>query len=641
MLEISAATRRVARHVVVGSDGARRYLSPDFTLPEFFEALNERGVSYAVLRWFEDLPHVAPGEDVDILVADEDLAFVNTLLLSRPLRWGTQKFDVYTVGGLPGTDFAGVPYYAPRFARALLADAVLHKALYRVPSPEHHFQSLAYHAVYHKGLASGLQDGTNPSEVPQPSDHDYAAVLAELGRRLGESVSPTLDALDGYLAEHGLRPPLDTLERLEPRNPWIREHFLSKQSAVEPVWQGLAVFVLRDLAAGAVDVALGELDQQGFEVLDVLQLDAEQREAASHRLRGGNWERGPWPVSGGAPHSYVVAYDVAARVRPDDGTLTNQRIPEAKAAVRLAILRGVAADERFNPVHSSDNPAQALDYLEALGDLEVEARLRARAAALVEACAFPFPVVQHLDSYARRARAAIVKHPEHGTVVCKVFRPGAARFLEREVRGRLELADLPQVPALLDRGEGWMITPFYGDDRSHVQRQLAVQSEVQLRPQAARELAGFARALHERGHFLLDLSSQNLVSDPAEGLKVLDLEFLQEYAEPRPGLRGSFTFRGVPEGADRYDVPMPTVLSARGEASMFQPAVTGLRIEDLLAPARPGEGVRRSAVQLAWHVYYLVRARHHGVRSWLQASGWSRRLGKARRLVLTAGRTAS
>ena len=34
MLEISAATRRVARHVVVGSDGARRYLSPDFTLPD-------------------------------------------------------------------------------------------------------------------------------------------------------------------------------------------------------------------------------------------------------------------------------------------------------------------------------------------------------------------------------------------------------------------------------------------------------------------------------------------------------------------------------------------------------------------------------------------------------------------------------
>jgi hypothetical protein len=603
--------RRKARHVLVGSRGPRRYLASGLDLPRFFEILEQRGVSYVVLRWFESLPQVDPGEDIDLLVADEHLELVRTLLVARPANRRSQKFDVYSVSGLPGSDFRGIPYYPPRFARGVLADAEWLRGRYRVPSPEHHFDSLAYHAVYHKGYASGLDDGVG-SDRPRPaSDHDYEEVLSKLAADVGLAVPATLDGLDLYLADKGLRPPMDTLERLVRRNPWIHDRFFESLPAVDPLWRGLAVFVLRERAEPLVDQATRELDRQGFEILEVIHLDAAQREAVSHRIRGGTWERGPWQVSGGAPSVYVLAYDAAPRVSTDDRSGANRRIPAAKADLRARLLHGVPLAEQYNPVHSSDNPRQALDYLEALGDPGVVERAHRLTSQLLGTVAFPYPVLRAFPAGARRAQVAVVEHPVHGASVCKIFRPGAARFFERELRARTELRDLPEVPELLESGDNWLLMPLYGDDGSHVRRRLPGRSDVQLTPQASRALARFARALHERGLFMLDLSTKNLLSDPVNGLKVLDLEFLQKYPDPAPSLTESYTFRGIPENDGSYDAPLMSpraLLSERHGNSVFHPAVTGLPVEDLLRPQRPDRTVRGSVVQLGWYGYFLSRA---------------------------------
>ncbi|OMQ16635.1 hypothetical protein A7K94_0201095 [Modestobacter sp. VKM Ac-2676] len=92
----------------------RRYLRAGLSLEGFFDELNRRGASYAVLRWFESLPEVEPGEDIDILVADEDMALVGTMLTSHLVAPSRQKFDVYSVSGLPGSDYRGIPYLRPR-----------------------------------------------------------------------------------------------------------------------------------------------------------------------------------------------------------------------------------------------------------------------------------------------------------------------------------------------------------------------------------------------------------------------------------------------------------------------------------------------------------------------------------------------
>jgi hypothetical protein len=611
----SPMARWRARHFLVGSEGARRYLAPGLTLPQFFARLEQHGVPYAVLRWFENLPEVEPGEDVDLLVEDAYLELVHSLLLPRPLRRDSQPFDVYTVSGLPGSDFLEVPYLPPSFARELLAGVDRVGGLYRVPNPEHHFVSLAYHALYHKGYASGLRSDTGAGGGPRAGDHDYEAILAGLAEQLGAPMVPTLESLDEFLAGLGLRPPMDTLDKLRRGNPWLFDRFFAGLSPVEPVWDGLAVFVVRERAAWQVELITREIDRHGFEVLEVVRLDRSRREAAERRIRGGNWERGPWAVSGGGPAAYVIAYDVAPRVDPaDPGTRANLRIAEAKAMVRDRLLQGLTADELYNPLHSSDNPRQSLEYLDVLADPELVERIRHAASALLETCAMPYPVVRELGENlpARRARVAVVDHPVHGHCACKIYRPGAIRYFERELRARTEFADLALMPGLLEHGENWLLTPLYRDDGRQVQRRMpfmtVYRDEVQLRAWTMRALAEFARALHERGTFLLDLSTANLLSDPQAGLKILDLEFLQEYAEPATPLSRCYTFRGIPAAvADRYDQPLDVPLTGNGIGNqVFHPAVAGLRVRAFLRPQRPTDELRRTLVQLAWFGYYLV-----------------------------------
>lgn len=616
-----SGVRQKVRGLVVPASGARRHLAPGLTLDEFFAELKARGVCYVVLRWFDTLPEVEAGEDIDLLAADEDLAFVRSLMTTRSGPQPTQKFDIYSVSGLPGSDFHGVPYYAPRFAQQVLDDGTWLRDRYRVPSLQHHYESLAYHAVYHKGHASGLRAGpADPGTDRLPSDHDYEAVLTDLAVQLGQPLHPTLASLDDQLAARQLRPPLDTLERLEPTNPWIHERFFADLAPVGDPWRGLAVFVLRDRAAAQVDVAVETLDRDGFEVLEVVELDPAQRFAASHRLRGGNWARGPWPLSGGAPATFVIAYDVAPVITAaDQGRGTNQRIPQAKERLRARLLDGVPASALYNPVHSSDNPGQALDYLEVLGD-HTEQRLRPLAQRLVDATTFPYPVVRALGGEARRAQVAVVDHPDHGLTVCKLFRPGAVRFLERELRARDELGHLPEMPDLLERGDNWVLTTLYDDDFSHRRRRLPGREDAQLTRGAARQLARLASRLHDRGLFLLDLSAHNVVTDPAAGLKVLDLEFLQEYQGAAPALLGSYSFRGVPDGVTGYDVPRRTELTQRAGGSAFHPAVSGSSVEALLQPHRPFDAVRRTAVLSWWYGRFLSRRLRRATRTAVAAS---------------------
>ena len=635
-----SSVRRTVRGLVVPASGARRHLAPGLTLDEFFAELKAHDVCYVVLRWFETLPAVDAGEDIDLLVADEDLAFVRTLMTTRSGPQPTQKFDIYSVSGLPGSDFHGVPYYPPRFAREVLDGGTWLRDRYRVPSLQHHHDSLAYHAVYHKGHASGLSTGSIPAEVRQPTDHDYEAVLTELARRLGRPLHPTLESLDRHLAAVDLRPPLDTLERLEPTNPWIHDHFFAGQPTVDELWRGLAVFVLRDRAKAQVDEAVQALDREGFEILDVVQLDLEQRSRASHRLRGGNWAQGPWPLSGGSPATFVVAYDVAPDIDGSDADRHNNlRIPRAKEQLRARLLTGVTAAEQYNPVHSSDNPRQALDYLEVLDHTYTEQTLRPVVEQLVATVQFPYPVVRRLPGSARRAQVAVVEHPVHGPSVCKLFRPGAARFLERELRGREELGHLPELPDLLERGENWAVTTLYADDRSHRRRMLPGREDAQLTRDASQRLVELARQLHHRGLFLLDLSTHNLMTDPVDGLKVLDLEFLHEYWGPVPALRDSYTFRGVAPGVPGYDVPKPTELTIGVGGSAFHPAITGASIDALLRPDRPLDAQRRVLVQSGWYGRFMVRRLRRATRTAVGASrvgrdvstllrGLSRRIGR-------------
>jgi len=248
------------------------------------------------------------------------------------------------------------------------------KDLYRVPAAQDHFLSLAYHALYHKGYASGLPTSLTPAVPPKKlPDHDYRQVLGDLAAGLSIRVAIDLESLDEYLTQQDWRPPFDMLARLSLRNAWIHDRYFRAGFAVEPSRRGLAVFLIREraLRPGVAAEIATALEAQGFRILVSAPLAAERQAAVASRLRGGNWGRGPFAFSGGPPAQVIVAWDpeplaVDRRQKAEYPLLENGRILRAKLELRDLLLRGLAKRQRFNPLHSSDNDIQAWEYVEIL-----------------------------------------------------------------------------------------------------------------------------------------------------------------------------------------------------------------------------------------------------------------------------------
>jgi len=200
-------------------DKVRRFIPHRLQVDGFLRRLLAENIRHAVLRWFESLPKIEPGEDVDLLVDDEQLERVREILSSGV---GIQPVDLYSVSGRTGSDYRGRPYFPPPAAEELLANGVVHRNLCRVPATREHFLSLAYHAVYHKGYGSGLADDTESKHTGKTAEHNYYAVLTDLAKRLLVDMPITLGDLDQHLAGQGWRPPRETLQRLAEHNRWLQ-----------------------------------------------------------------------------------------------------------------------------------------------------------------------------------------------------------------------------------------------------------------------------------------------------------------------------------------------------------------------------------------------------------------------------------
>lgn len=71
------------RYYIKPMKSPRVYIRKGIGRMEFFEALNKRNVDYVLLRWWEDLPEIPEGEDLDILVRDEHRDLMKDLVTFR------------------------------------------------------------------------------------------------------------------------------------------------------------------------------------------------------------------------------------------------------------------------------------------------------------------------------------------------------------------------------------------------------------------------------------------------------------------------------------------------------------------------------------------------------------------------------
>ena len=201
---------------------ARRYIPPEIGLEQFFRTLRDRKVRYVVLRWFDELPRIKPGGDVDLLIHDDDIEAVSDLFVGEVRGVAC---DLFSVSGLRGSSFRGIPYLPPAKAAGMLERAVVFRDLMLVPGPQDYFLSLAYHAIYQKGLRSGLPTAASGLQPEGHPRHDYAGILAKLAAESGIDVPITMEGLDEYLTGCGWHPSPPMMATLAKRNDWVAARY--------------------------------------------------------------------------------------------------------------------------------------------------------------------------------------------------------------------------------------------------------------------------------------------------------------------------------------------------------------------------------------------------------------------------------
>ena len=274
------------------------YLRPEYTLDFFFEKCLK--LDYIILRWFYNLPHIDEGEDIDILISDDDYYEMEKYMQNEKTDY---KFNIYRVSYC---DFhCEMPYIHPEFAKTLLMNKIIYKSLYKVPSNYFYFMVLIYHIVYHKGISSDIRID-NKEKL---NDDKYIKELDYIVNQNSEIKSITnrkdfsLSYFHELLCKTGYSPNIEYIRMFSRKNnkcPFLKSlyNFTEFKSNI------LAVFVFRSLCYDNefIKSSIQKLLKTGFHILDIRSNNGKLDET-----RCCNW--GPTPgykICGGTPHIIVI-----------------------------------------------------------------------------------------------------------------------------------------------------------------------------------------------------------------------------------------------------------------------------------------------------------------------------------------------
>ena len=520
--------------------GARRYIHPGYSLPEFFKELNKRNIKYVVLRWFETLPEIEEDEDIDFLVADEDVEKFNELLVP-PIYAGSQKIDLYSESGLKGTSYNALPYYQTNLAKEILENRTYHNEIYACPDPERHLLSLIYHIVYHKSEKSGIP--VKPGGNYTRSEHDYAEVIKNICQQADlELPKINLKDLHVYLEKKNWAPSIDL----------IRKHstYLSKDDCLATLYPkaqektSMTVYIIREWARdkNLIPATQKALEAEGLEILYTHVLSEDQIHKSKDILRGGNWGAGPWPVSGGTPYAIIVVLDqnpIENKSSTSHPFLFNEKFHRIKENLRRAINNKLPSDQRLNYLHCCDDTTECLEYLNVLLP-DKKAEILKKKSHLENQLKCPFPIIENYSRFQRRSHVKLVNYKGR-KAVCKIFKKNREVFMEREIKAYGKLSkSIKYIPKLLETGPNWILIEYIDHDPDKQQ---------DLLKNHLREAVDVTKKLWESNHAHLDLHPNNTLISKSGELYLIDFEFLYEYPV-RPPFSESYDLTTVPENID-------------------------------------------------------------------------------------------
>ena len=527
----------------------RHYLSPLIKIEDFFQNLNDQNIKYSLLRWFEDLPEIQSNEDIDLLIEDYDLEKVQKTIDKQP---GIIPFDIYSKTGIPGSDFQSLPYYSLSLAEKTLNETILYKNKFKVPTRENYFYLLAYHAVFHKGENSGLQCKKYKLQITNKPDHDYLDYLKQGAKEAQLKVDDfTLEGLHTLLELKGYAPPADTQYKLSSQNNYLKSYLADSHNRSEYLLKnkGLVCFIAREkiIEHGLLDELKKYIQKEGFTILKEKKIEEPYKIKFIQKVRGGNWNQGPWPVSGGFPEVIIVALDVYP-VEPtaDDMAkhpgITNKRIIN-KTEIRDFINQCLPDESKwFNGIHSSDNEIQAVEYLTLAGLDENE--IYTEIAKHKKAFSTEYPVINVLSQYSKRAKVELISF-NGKKAVKKTFKPMCERFLANEIEAyKLFNGKLP-IPELLETGDNYIIT-------SYIEGSKPLGYKIGIN--TLKKCLNILRQLYETGYSLLDFKPGNFLLDSNDNLYLIDFEFLYKY-DVKPSFLNCYDLAGIPETLDHSLIP--------------------------------------------------------------------------------------
>jgi hypothetical protein len=555
---------------------ARHYLSPLVKVGHFFRQINEGNVKYSILRWFEELPFIKANEDVDILVDDEDISKVHSIIDEQP---GIIPFDIYSKTGLPGSDFKSLPYYVYSLASQTLDNSILYKDTFKVPTWEYYFYLLAYHAVFHKGENSGIISNRYNLDINTNPDHDYLEHLKRILTKTDLNINDfTLEGLHTFLEARGYAPPLDTQYKLSLQNRYLKAYLdeFHSQSNLINKFEGLVCFIAREkiVSAGLLVELEKLIEKEGFTKICTEMLDGEFKDNLTKGVRGGNWNQGPWPTSGGPPSALIVALDVYP-VEPEQTDqhkhpgITNKRIQDKNRIRDSLNSKFPDKSDWCNGVHSSDNEIQAVEYLELAGlnkDLIFKEIERYKNIFKTK-----YPVIKVLSRYSRRAKIELISYKGEKAVL-KTFKPKCEWFLENEIEAYKAFENFEEVPQLLEAGDNYIITEY-------IEGSNPLEGKINIH--TLKECLNILRKVYDKGYSLLDFRPTNFLRNKKKNLYLIDFEFLHRYDQKPPFLE-CYDLVGIPADFDPLYVPIVDVPEGEYQFDVLWGRRTGIYYEDLL-----------------------------------------------------------
>jgi len=322
------------------------YFSHQLGIQGLIDGLRRKNLNYVALRFYQKFPKLyRKGGDIDILVSDEDTNSLKDFILENP---GNIRVDVWNVSE---PNYKGMSYYLPRLATQIINNSEIGPAGSRIPCKKDSLLSLIYHALYHKGLNSGILTTTPGLESINILNNPYIKEIQNIANELNIKIGLTMEELDDFMHQEDWRPKIDTLAKIAQWNEWVRVRFFN--SYIEK--GAFSVFILRESAVKnfLVDDIKAFIKKKGFKVIQSTLLEGNERINANKYLRGGTWKDAMYSETSSI---FEPAYAI---VLADLYIENHDRFSALKEQIRHVF-------DTVGPsiVHSTDNEFEAWDYVD-------------------------------------------------------------------------------------------------------------------------------------------------------------------------------------------------------------------------------------------------------------------------------------